>query len=136
MLTGSVPPDRIRATDAERRGTVERLSHALGEGCVSVTEFEVRAANAWAATTRGDLSSLTEDLPPYRPILLPVPRTVGHPGLRAMTATWAVLSLVAVVTSVVLGGLANTWWIWVVGPGGAVMSILWWVDDHRRRPGA
>lgn len=53
----------VRASDAERELTVERLSRAVGTGRLTVEEFDERSAKAYAARTRGELAALTEDLP-------------------------------------------------------------------------
>ncbi|MHA6785886.1 DUF1707 SHOCT-like domain-containing protein [Pseudonocardia saturnea] len=53
----------IRVGDAERRAVDDRLQHAHGEGRLTLTEYEERAASAWAARTRADLDALTSDLP-------------------------------------------------------------------------
>ncbi|GAA4907671.1 hypothetical protein GCM10023204_10800 [Actinomycetospora succinea] len=55
-------PD-VRASDAEREIVVERLQRAMGNGRLTVAEFDERVAAAYAATTRGQLAELTKDLP-------------------------------------------------------------------------
>jgi hypothetical protein len=53
----------VRASDAERQLTVERLHRAVGAGRLTLEEFDERAAKAYAARTRGELADLTRDLP-------------------------------------------------------------------------
>jgi hypothetical protein len=53
----------VRASNAEREATVERLQRAVGEGRITLAEFEERAQAAYAASTRGELDALTADLP-------------------------------------------------------------------------
>lgn len=53
----------VRASDADRDATVERLRRALSQGRLSLDEFDERAAAAYAATTHGDLTALIRDLP-------------------------------------------------------------------------
>ena len=53
----------IRASDAERTAAVELLQTAVGEGRITMTEFEERTQAAFAARTRADLDVLTADLP-------------------------------------------------------------------------
>jgi hypothetical protein len=53
----------LRVSDAEREGVVRRLQRAVGEGRLTVAEFDERVAAVYAARTRGDLDELTEDLP-------------------------------------------------------------------------
>jgi hypothetical protein len=54
---------RLRASDGEREETVALLGRAAADGRLDVRELEVRAAQAYAATTRHDLVQLLEDLP-------------------------------------------------------------------------
>lgn len=92
----------LRASDAERETVVERLQVALGEGRLTVTEFDERARDAYAATTRADLAALTADLPEaeLRPA---VPE---HRRWADMVITLGVLTVVWSVLSVLSGGLA------------------------------
>jgi hypothetical protein len=53
----------IRASNSEREAAVEILRTSLGEGRITMAEFEQRVQAAYAATTRGDLDALTNDLP-------------------------------------------------------------------------
>ena len=53
----------VRASDAERELSVERLQRAMSQGRLSVDEYADRVAAAYAATTRGELADLTRDLP-------------------------------------------------------------------------
>jgi hypothetical protein len=53
----------LRASNADREAVVERLQHAVGEGRITLAEFDERARAAYAAKTLGDLDVLTADLP-------------------------------------------------------------------------
>jgi hypothetical protein len=53
----------IRASDRERELVVERLTRAVGQGRLSLDEFDSRVARAHAAVTRAELAELTKDLP-------------------------------------------------------------------------
>jgi hypothetical protein len=55
--------DEIRASDADRERTVEQLRQYTAEGRLTMDEFEERMSAAYAATTYGDLSRLTRDMP-------------------------------------------------------------------------
>ena len=59
------PPDapKVRASDAEREATVERLREATAEGRLTFGELTERTGAAYTATTRGELVPLTADLP-------------------------------------------------------------------------
>jgi Domain of unknown function (DUF1707)/Cell wall-active antibiotics response 4TMS YvqF len=54
---------QIRASDAERDATIERLRAAAGEGRLTLEELADRIEAATATTTRGELAALTADLP-------------------------------------------------------------------------
>lgn len=126
-------------TNAERQLTVERLGRALADGCVTPSEFDERVLLAWAATTRGDLTGLTEDLPPDRPALVSTTALStarrGHPALRALTAAWLILSAVSVALWAVLAvaaGVTTLWWVWAVTPAGTALATVWYACDRRR----
>ena len=57
----------LRIGDRERRAVDAHLQQAHGDGVLTLTEYDERAALCWAARTRGDLDELVRDLPPYRP---------------------------------------------------------------------
>lgn len=54
---------RLRASDAERAGTVERLHRALGAGRLDLAETDERVAAAYAARYGHELDALLTDLP-------------------------------------------------------------------------
>lgn len=57
------PAEGIRASDAERDATVERLSAATGDGRLTLEEFSQRMDRATSARTRAELDLLVADLP-------------------------------------------------------------------------
>ena len=57
------PSGEVRASDAEREAVVERLRVATVEGRLTLGELTERTGAAYTATTRGDLASITADLP-------------------------------------------------------------------------
>ena len=61
--TDGQPAGGIRASDAERDATVERLSRAAGDGRLTLEEFSRRMEQATAAKTRAELDRLVTDLP-------------------------------------------------------------------------
>ena len=56
-------PRDMRASNAEREAAVVLLQTAVGEGRITIAEFEERAKLAYAATTKRELDALTDDLP-------------------------------------------------------------------------
>ena len=63
QTTGGGDSGQIRASDAERDATVERLRDAAGEGRLTLEEFSDRMEQATAARTRTELDRLVTDLP-------------------------------------------------------------------------
>ncbi len=61
------PDPGIRASDAERDATVERLSAATGDGRLTLEEFSQRMGQATTARTRAELDRLVADLPADTP---------------------------------------------------------------------
>jgi hypothetical protein len=55
--------DGVRASDAEREATIERLRVAAGEGRLTFEELADRIDAAGGSSTRGELERLTGDLP-------------------------------------------------------------------------
>jgi hypothetical protein len=67
MMGGTTGDDEpgggIRASDAERDATVERLSAATGDGRLTLEEFSQRMEQTTSARTRAELDRLVADLP-------------------------------------------------------------------------
>ena len=59
---GELQP-RMRAGDKDRQQVVEQLGKHLGEGRLTVQEFDDRVVSAHAATYLDELPALTADLP-------------------------------------------------------------------------
>lgn len=57
------PAAGIRASDAERDATLDRLRAAAGDGRLTLEEFSQRMDSATTARTRAELDSLVADLP-------------------------------------------------------------------------
>ncbi len=62
-MTDAVPDTGVRIGDTERRAVDEWLHRAVGDGQLSLWEYEERASQVWGARTRGDLEAVTRDLP-------------------------------------------------------------------------
>lgn len=68
----SLQPDGdLRIGDTERRAVDARLSQAVGDGVLTLTEYDERARDVWAARTRRELDAVVRDLPaaPSVPVL-------------------------------------------------------------------
>ena len=94
-------PD-IRIGDRERREVDARLQRAHADGVLTLSEYDERAAQCWAARTRSDLEPLTRDLPAEEPAptaLVPAPEPL--PTRSPIQRTAAGLAAVALA----VGGL-------------------------------
>ncbi len=65
--------DAMRASNAERERVVQALQEQVGEGRLTLEEFEERSGLAYDAKTVGELRKLTDDLPvdPLAPAAAP-----------------------------------------------------------------
>jgi hypothetical protein len=59
---GDTAPEK-RIGDRERREVDTRLQQAHGDGVLTLTEYDERSAQCWAARTRSELDALVRDLP-------------------------------------------------------------------------
>lgn len=57
----------LRAGDADREATAERLRQSRGEGRLDVQEFQERIDRCYKTKTVGELEQLVSDLPRERP---------------------------------------------------------------------
>jgi hypothetical protein len=107
------PSDGVRASDAEREAVVERLRVATVEGRLTLGELTERTEAAYTATTRGELASITADLPAAPASTVPARRdrpagrdwVVAVMGNSRREGRWRVggpLAAVAVMGDVVL----------------------------------
>jgi hypothetical protein len=55
--------DAMRASDGDREKVVHALQEQVGEGRLTLEEFEQRSAEAYTGKTVGELRALTHDLP-------------------------------------------------------------------------
>ena len=54
----------VRVGDRERRAVDDRLQAAVGDGVLTLHEYEQRSTALWQTRTRADLDRLVADLPP------------------------------------------------------------------------
>jgi hypothetical protein len=130
-----VHPDELRVSDAERALVQERLRRAVGDGQLDLHEFDVRVQAIWAAKTRGDLVRVTADLPePPPPPPPPARRRVfssddAGTAMRILTIIWACAVAINVVVwatvSLATTQFIHPWWLYVAGPPGAVLAVLY-----------
>jgi hypothetical protein len=90
----------LRASDADREVTAERLRHATTEGRLSADELEDRLGLLYASKTYGELDALVADLPVSR---VPVRQASSSPGLRP----WLPVAAAVALFTVLLGALTD-----------------------------
>lgn len=133
-MTDPVHPALLRASDADRAATQDRLRRAVADGQLDLSEFDQRCAQAWSSRTRGDLAAVVRDLPePLPPPPVP-PRfrvftdTGGGTTMRVLATIWACALVVNVIVwflaSVAGGDFLYLWPVWLVPPG-AVLGVLY-----------
>jgi hypothetical protein len=128
-------PDELRVSDAERAVVQERLRRAVGDGQIDLHEFDVRVQTAWAARTRGELVRVTADLPEPPPPPAPPGRRAAFAdssagtAMRVLTIIWACVVAVNFViwatVSLATTEFIHPWWLYVAGPPGAVLGVLY-----------
>jgi hypothetical protein len=138
-----VHPDELRISDVERAAVQERLRRAVGDGQLDLHEFDARVQSVWAARTRGELGRITRDLPEPPPPPPPAPRhrmfsdTAGGTTMRVLTIIWASVVAINVVVwtlvSVTNVEFVYPWPLWVAGPPGAVLAVLYAAGIGRPR---
>ncbi len=145
-MTEPVRPEDMRASDADRNLIQDRLRHAHDVGQIDLHEFDERVRTVWAARTRGELARVVADLPvPVPPPVRPAhgavfARSPGGVAMHVLTIIWASLVVTNLViwgiVALTLGVFVYPWWLWVVGPPGAVLAVLYAFGIGRppRRP--
>lgn len=58
----------LRVGDRERRAVDDELMAAVGDGVLTLAEYDERSARLWACRTRRELDALVADLPSHRPV--------------------------------------------------------------------
>src|SRR5262249_57746946 len=111
----------IRASDAEREATIERLRAGLAEGRLDLGAYEQGIATALAATTRDELDTLTADLPKVK-------RDKVAEDTRAWYVEWRYWLAGTVVLFAIWGFQSlrrgEVTWPWLVVPLGIWAAIL------------
>jgi hypothetical protein len=107
-----------------------RRAHDVGQ--LDLREFDDRVRTVWAARTRGELARVTADLPepppePARPGVFAA--TPAGVAMRVLTTVWLGLLTVNLVAWGILVLTVDEsvypWWLWVAGPSGAVLAVLY-----------
>ena len=70
-----------RIGDRERHAADAHLQQAHADGVLTLSEYDERAAQCWAARTQSELDALVCDLPEHRPDPAPPARAPPPPRL-------------------------------------------------------
>ncbi|WP_244282594.1 DUF1707 SHOCT-like domain-containing protein [Micromonospora chersina] len=126
----------MRAADADREATAERLRVALEEGRLDLHEYDERLVRAYGAKTYADLDEVVADLPgttpAHRAAVAPaapadadgtvVASGRGAGGLLAIWSPWlrvaGILTAIWLFASLGSGHLGPYWPVWAIGPWG------------------
>jgi hypothetical protein len=122
----------VRASDAERDRVIEVLHRHAADGRLTMTEFEERVGEAYAAVTRADLEPVLRDLPPLAsPASAPTaPRR--RPRRRLADAVDGRMITVGVVLATLLVlAVTESWWMWWI-----VFPLMGIVGKHRAGGGS
>jgi hypothetical protein len=129
-LAGRDP--NLRAADADRERTAERLRKSHAEGRLDLGEFQERLEQCYQAKTMGELSGLVRDLP----------RLDEQPERRSLAWSRSGLWRVAlfVMALIVISAATGHHVFWLLIP---LLFVAWrmswrrrrWPADARRGPG-
>ncbi len=148
-----LPPEQFRASDVERKIVEQRLNRAHADGQLNLDELDARLAAVWQAKTRSDLAVLTMDLPvvpnqsvppvsaQVEPVTQPAPRvrrrSGGRTAMRVLTTIWASISalnfVIWLLVSITDLHIQYPWFVWVAGPSGVVLGVIWLSMNGARR---
>lgn len=110
VVTNRMPLEQpVLASNEERDRAASLLSHAIGEGRLSLEEGLERIDAALSSRHRHELAALVEDLPPSRPTKASVPAGLAplRLGLLAVAANM-------VMAAVLAEAIAGIWELWPV----------------------
>jgi Flp pilus assembly protein TadB len=116
-------PD-IRAADADRERTAERLRKAHAEGRLDLTEFQERLERCYESKMIGELAELVRDLP--RPEQPP-----DRSGLGWLAPWRSPLPLVPILITLIVVSAAlghHVFWLWI-----PLVFLVWRMSWWRRR---
>jgi hypothetical protein len=128
--------EELRAADSDRQFVAERLRAALNEGRLTLSEYDERLEQTYAARTYGELDLLLDDLPatitgrgamaPAQPAAVPMaepepaeaqPAPHRPPWAQGLWGGWASTFVVCTLIYVFTTPGGYFWPIWVIVPG-------------------
>ncbi|MFC9974560.1 DUF1707 domain-containing protein [Spirillospora sp. NPDC127200] len=137
----AVPPGMLRASDADRNTAIEQLGDALAEGALDTPEYNRRLEQAVTASTLGQLTALTADLPVSRAALAKAENARKAAKAEADKREWRnewgywgggalIMTAIWAINSVREHDLTFFWPVWPLGIWGAILlSYALWPDN-------
>lgn len=119
------PDPSIRAADADRERTADRLRTSHAEGRLDMTEFQERLEQCYQANTLGELALLVRDLP--RP-----DEQLERSQAGLLARRWRLGSLAPILILLILvaalTGHHHVFWLWI-----PLLFLIWRMSWWRRR---
>lgn len=138
--------EELRAADSDRQFVAERLQAALNEGRLTLSEYDERLQQTYAARTYGELDRMLDDLPatitgrgsvvPAQPSpVASAPVAQASAGqapeagsrfphwLQVIWGSWFASVLVCTVVYLITDAGGYFWPVWVAGPWGALLLV-------------
>jgi hypothetical protein len=112
----------LRAADADREHTAERLRESHSEGRLDLDEFQQRLERCYRSKTIGELDALVRDLPRHDEYAeQPSLGWFRHPGLRLAPLVIALIVVLAAIGH-------HLFWLWI-----PLVFLFWRTSWWRRR---
>ncbi len=124
LLGVSEDRDALRAGDVDREFVAERLRNALNEGRLTLSEYDDRLQEAYAARTYGDLKGLLSDLP----AVAAHERSQIVPSRPVLPSESAVSAIPPPPGNLTVAWLAHEWQDWVTLS--LILSAIWFFTGH------
>lgn len=111
----------LRAGDRDRESTATLLGQALAQGYLSMSEYESRLQDAFAAQTADELRPLTSDLPARDlrradPRRAAARRTAARRSVALHLAAYLTMVVIVLTVWLVVGLTAGSWYFWPIWP--------------------
>lgn len=124
-------PDGRPATETDRATADQAVHAALMAGGLPATEAGYRHEAVAHAETRGELRHALRGIPGG------VPPQGLTTALGVATALWLAMTVVQIVVWIALaagtGSLDTPWWLYSTVGGGAVVGVLWAINESHHR---
>ena len=125
-MAGELERSELRASDADRNAVAHRLQVAVDEGRLTLTDYDERLQQTYAARTYGELERMTADLPAAPAGAVPAEASSAYwreqgDQWRGWAGTAVVLVTIWTITSIASGGPLFFWPMFPLGIWGAIL---------------